>query len=162
MADGSDDAFEMSYVDLFVRAERVAMRILQNRAEAEDVAAETMVRALGSWIRIRTFQVAWVTKVAANLAIDQLRRRNRPPYVSADRPDGADATDTVALVAALQRLSSRQRQALVLHHMVGLTVTDTAAVMGLSPVSVKTHMQRGAAAVRAQLGPNFMEACDVS
>ena len=68
-------SFEDAYVELFARAQRIAARILDDWSEAEDVAAETMVRAMGSWSRMRAFSVPWVSRVATNLSIDAIRRR---------------------------------------------------------------------------------------
>src|ERR1700734_2867658 len=100
-------AFEDAYVELFTRARRIAARILDDRSEAEDVAAETMVRAMGSWSRVRAFSVPWVSRVATNLSIDAIRRR--PAVSSGGLPFSSDGdpTDRVMLVAAVRTLSSR-------------------------------------------------------
>jgi RNA polymerase sigma factor (sigma-70 family) len=63
-----------------------------------------------------------------------------------------DATDRIMLVNAVRALSSRQRQAVVLRYVVGLSEADTAQTMGLSPGMVKTHVQRGLAALRLWFG----------
>lgn len=148
---GWDGSFEERFVELFVRAERVAMRILADREAAEDVAAETMFRALRSWRRVRTYQAPWVTRVAANLAIDALRRRRRRPVeLPARREDGGD--DGFVTFDAVESLSERQRQAVVLHFVIGFTVAETASVMGLTEGTVKTHLQRASAALRSALG----------
>jgi hypothetical protein len=79
--------------------------------DAEDVAAETMVRALGSWSSMRTYRSPWVKRVATNLAIDVVRRRNLDrggqPAIWAD----VDSTDRIMVQAALAKLPERQRQA---------------------------------------------------
>src|SRR6516164_791318 len=62
--------FTAVYPSLFVLAERAAMKIVQDRATAEDVAADTMVRALASWGKVRGYARPWVTRVAVNRAID--------------------------------------------------------------------------------------------
>lgn len=160
MASESGEGFEQSYVELFVRAERVAMQILRNRFEAEDVAAETMTRAMGSWMRIRTYRLPWVTKVAANLAVDQLRRRARTGATAAAQLDWSDSTDRLVIASALRRLSRRQRQALVFHYLAGFSVEETASVMGITAGSTKTHIQRGLTAMRLQLGSDLVEAFD--
>lgn len=149
--DDDDEAFQDRYVALFVRAQRVADRILRNDAEAEDVAAETMVRAMSSWRRVRAYSTPWVTRVAANLAIDVLRRRRSAPGSLAADGASVDTADRVALLAALKKLPGRQREAVVLRHVVGLSVTETAQAMGLSPGTVKTHLHRGLLALRLDL-----------
>ena len=65
---------------------------------------------------------------------------------------GADAEFASALEAALQGLSNRQRQAFLFRTWQGMSVAETAAVMGCSAGSVKTHLSRANQALRTQLG----------
>jgi RNA polymerase sigma-70 factor (ECF subfamily) len=159
---GEQTTFEEAYIDLFVRAERVALRILGDRVDAEDVAAETMVRAMGSWARMRTYRAPWVTRVATNLAIDVVRRRNRDRAGEPAAWAECDSTDRIVVQAALAKLPERQRQALVLHYVVGLSGPETAQAMGLSALTVKTHLQRALAAMRQQFGDEFKETTDAA
>ncbi len=154
-------SFEDAYVELFALAQRIATRILDDRSEAEDVAAETMVRAMGSWSRMRAFSFPWVSRVATNLSIDAIRRR--APASSPRTPVSldADATDRVMLLWAMRTLSSRQRQAVVLRYLVGLGEGEVAETMGLSPGTVKTHLARGLAELRTRFGDAAQEMCRV-
>ena len=70
-------SFDEAFPDLAAVAYRVAYRLLGNRAEAEDVAQETLARAFVRWRRIRDHAVPWVARVAANLVLDQLRAKAR-------------------------------------------------------------------------------------
>jgi DNA-directed RNA polymerase specialized sigma24 family protein len=80
-------SFEEAYIELFLRAQRIAAGILNDRSEAEDVAAETMVRAMSSWSRVRAFSVPWVSRVARNLSIDATNRcRGQQPVSDRRRP----------------------------------------------------------------------------
>ena len=152
-------SFEETYVELFTRAQRIAARILNDWSEAEDVAAETMVRAMASWSRVRAFSVPWVSRVATNLSIDAIRRR--PAVSSRGLPFSfdADPTDRVMLLWAMRTLSSRQRQAVVLRYLVGLGEGEVAETMGLSPGTVKTHLARGLAELRTRFGDAAQEMC---
>jgi RNA polymerase sigma-70 factor, ECF subfamily len=54
-------------------------------------------------------------------------------------------------VEALSRLSRMQRGAVVLYHLVGYPVKETAAILGSTPAAVKVHLSRGRRRLRAIL-----------
>ena len=60
--------------------------------------------------------------------------------------------DWVDLAAALRQVPLAQREALVLHHMAGLTVEEVAVQLGAPAGTVKTRLARGRAALARQLG----------
>ena len=71
----SPEGFEDAFRDLYPRAFGLAFRMLGNRQAAEDVASETMARALLRWNRLDRERLAgWVLRVTANQAIDLMRR----------------------------------------------------------------------------------------
>jgi RNA polymerase sigma factor (sigma-70 family) len=145
---GDGDQFDQQFVDLFVQAERVAARIV-GRGEAEDVAAETLVRALLRWPKVASYAIPWVTKVASNLAVDRVRKGAKqlpPPPFARAAEDNVD--DRLLVVDELRRLSRRQREVMVLRHLVGLSDAETAASLGLSVDSVKTHGRRALTQLR--------------
>jgi len=151
--DEAEAEYEAAYPALFMAAMRLAYRILHDRDAAEDIAAEAMARAYAHWRTVRALahREAWVLRVAANLAIDVVRRQG--PVLEPLLADGfEDATAArVALTAALDALPRRQREALVLHFVGGMTEVEASATMGIDPSSVRTHIQRGLAAMRRQM-----------
>jgi len=169
---GFDEAFD----PLFGRAAIVARRIVADDTVAEDVAAESMARAYAHWGRIggRDWREGWVVRVATNLAIDTVRKRSRRGERSVDEaldagaqlPDPAASSDggsdevveRLDLVAAVGRLPRRQREAVSLHHLAGLPVSEVAEAMRVSPGSVKTHLHRGVARLRERIGPDVFGA----
>jgi RNA polymerase sigma factor (sigma-70 family) len=127
--------------------------MLGSREDARDVAQEAMARAYANWRRASTCPEAWVSRVAANLAIDLLRRRGRHEPVAAQ--SSADPAPSVAerieLVKALADLPRRQRQVVVMRYLADLPESEVAAQLGCSPGTVKQHASRGLSALRAAL-----------
>lgn len=153
-------AFDVAFERLFALAYRAAYRVLASREDAEDVTLTALARASDRWGRIQGNPDAWVTAVAANLAIDIWRRRKRAPEpevtLRVDSPD----LDRVDLMRALQQLPRRQRQTLVLRYFADLTEAETATVLGCSVGAVKQHGARGTATLRGILGDEFREPGD--
>ena len=147
-------SFERSFEGLYRLAYRVAFRILGDRPEAEDVAQETLARAVLRWSKLEARPEGWVSRVASNLAVDRYRRRARgrralsgPIGVVDDRMG-----ERADLVAALRSLPRRQREVVVLRYLADFSEADVAAALGCSAGSVKTHASRGLAALRQRLG----------
>ena len=143
-----------------------AMRMLDDRAEAEDVVQEAMLRLWKQAPHWRSGEAkvsTWLYRVVSNLCTDRLRaRRNaaRPGLDGiaepADPAPGAlaamtDAQRQAALQEALARLPARQRQAVVLRHIEGLANPEIAAVMQISTEAVESLTARGKRALKAIL-----------
>jgi RNA polymerase sigma factor (sigma-70 family) len=81
--------------------------------------------------------------------------RKAPPPLP-DAPDAEQAVITLmersAVVAALQRLSRRQREVVVLRYYAELSEAEIARMMGISQGAVKTHAARALSALRGVLG----------
>ena len=136
-----------------------AARLLSgDRAEAEDVAQETMLRlwrVARDWRQGETKVTTWAYRVATNLCIDRQRSKRRRGQVTLDAApepeDGApsaegrmqDARRMAALEAALADLPERQRQAVVLRHIEGLSNPEIAAVMEIGVEAVESLTARG-------------------
>ena len=147
---------EVSFARLYRRAYDVAFQLLGYRAEAEDVAQESMARAYIHWPKIHGYAEPWVVRVAGNLAIGSWRKNRRlGPLPEADTDGahddggpGANLADHLELRRALGRLSKRQREVVILRHLAGYSERETAATLGCSNGTVKQHSSRGLAALR--------------
>ncbi len=144
-----------------------AARLLSgDRTEAEDVAQETMLRlwrVAPEWRQGETKVTTWAYRVATNLCLDRQRARRRKAQTALeDAPDlpSADpsaegrlvqADRMAALQAALGELPDRQRQAVVLRHIEGLTNPEIAAVMEIGVEAVESLTARGKRALSAIL-----------
>ena len=143
-----------------------AARMLGDRAEAEDVTQEALLRlwhAAEEWETGAAKVSTWLYRVTANLCIDRIRRRRpqAPETAAAEIPDAApgavarmtDAARADALQAALARLPDRQRQAVVLRHIEGLGNPEIAAIMDIGVEAVESLVARGKRALAADLAP---------
>ena len=71
------DDFDAEFDNLWSRAYGVAYVVLGDRGESEDIAQETLARALVRWKKVSAYAEPWVVRVAGNLAIDRVRQRQR-------------------------------------------------------------------------------------
>jgi RNA polymerase sigma-70 factor, ECF subfamily len=126
--------------------------------EAEEVVQEAFARASVRWSWLRDYNApeAWVRRVALNLAADRarkLRRQTRAILRMRPLPEVSEVSvETLALVEALGSLPVRQRQAIVLHHLVGLPVEEVAQTLRVPAGTVKSLLARGRRALAARLG----------
>ncbi len=132
-----------------------ARRVLGDAAEAEDVAQEAMLRLwkIASDWRMGEAQVStWLYRVTANLCTDRLRKRRSVGLDEIAEP--SDPTPSVAvqmmqrsrgdaLQAALDQLPERQRQAVVLRHIEGLSNPEIGEIMDITPRAVESLTARG-------------------
>ena len=145
--------FDARYEGLFVRAERAATRVLQDPSQGEDIAAETMARALVSWNKIAGYAEAWVTRAAVNRAIDQCRRKE-PPIAAASWVDVDEGVvSKLVLYDALRRLPRRQREVVTMRYLLDLDEAETARILGTSPETVRTHARRALQKLRTTVPP---------
>jgi RNA polymerase sigma factor (sigma-70 family) len=144
------DDFDGQFDKLWGRAYGVAYVVLGDRGEAEDVAQETLARALVRWKKVSAYAEPWVVRVAGNLAIDKIRKQQRARGVPIRDLPPLDA-QRVDLQRALLELSPKQREVVVLRYVVDLPEVDVAQTLGCSVGTVKTHASRGLAALRRSL-----------
>ncbi|MFT3689075.1 RNA polymerase sigma factor [Paenirhodobacter sp.] len=134
---------------------RVAQRMLNDRAEAEDVAQEAMLRLwkiAPGWRPGEAKVSTWLYRVVTNLATDRLRRRrgvglDEAPEVEDDALSALDRmieTDRArALELALAQLPARQRQAVVLRYLEGMSNPEIAEAMETGVEAVESLTARG-------------------
>lgn len=156
-ANGDPAATRMLTERLSPRAFRLAFRLLGDRAEAEDITQEAMVKLwkiAPDWRRGEAKPATWLYTVTRNLCLDRLRRADRRsdtldavPEIEDTAPSAfrtlREAERAEALQAALGDLPVRQRTAVVLRHLEGLSNPEIAQVMDLSVEAVESLTARG-------------------
>jgi RNA polymerase sigma factor (sigma-70 family) len=133
-------------------------RMSGNHHEAEDLTQETLIRAyraLSGYDRDRISELRlgpWLWTIALNLGRNHLRDRSRrPTLVALEEPPGAEDPEPVdgqAWDKRLSSLSSPQRTAVVLRHVVGLGIDEISDATGRPPGTVKADIHRGLARLR--------------
>jgi RNA polymerase sigma-70 factor (ECF subfamily) len=131
-----------------------------DRRLAEDLVAEGFARAWASWSKVSKHPAprAWVLRTALNLRVSWWRRRNREiPLVGAECASPPASTEGLdpSLMAALNRLSARQREVIVLRILLDLDTHSTAAVLRIAPGTVTAHLARAADALQRDLADSF-------
>jgi RNA polymerase sigma-70 factor (ECF subfamily) len=144
----------------------VGLRVMRDRAAAEDVAQDTFVnayRALGGYPpeRIAALRLRpWLAQIALNLARNQLRRQQPHDRDEAVAEKAAPtAQEPLSLVQRreakdmwarlLNGLPDRYRLAVALRHVEGLSYDELAQATGRPLGSVKSDVHRGVALLRA-------------
>ena len=139
----------------------LAVRILRDRAEAEDTVQEVFVLV---WQQASRFDAArgtpeaWLCTMARSRALDRLRRRSsrREEPQSDDRPSSAapnTSEEALAVRKALDGLPDDQRRALELAYYEGLTQTEIAARLQEPLGTIKTRIRTAMIRLRGVLGP---------
>jgi RNA polymerase sigma-70 factor (ECF subfamily) len=156
-----------------------AMSILNNQADAEEVAQEAVLKAFSNLSRFRgeaKFST-WLVQITINEARLKLRKDRRHLYESVDEPkpdeegdyfpkDYADWREIPsealqrkelrdALKRAMAALPLKYREVLVLRDIEHLSIEETSQVLGISPGNVKTRLLRARLQMRDALAPGF-------
>lgn len=145
----------------------LAMRMLNDRGEAEDVAQETFVRIwkhAPSWKSGTAKFDTWVHRVALNLCYDKLRSKPEAEFKelneeSSDQIDAALKPDETMMAMqqrdqvayALAKLPVRQREALVLQYYQELSNIEAASLMGVSVDALESLLSRARRNMRSLL-----------
>ena len=162
----------LALAELYDRYGRLAygliLRVVRDTGIAEDLVQETFLRV---WNRVQGFDAQkgaigpWLLAVARNRAIDYIRsaggrERNTIEFEETDHPSlftdmepDILASDKARIVkAAVEKLSSHQRQVIELAYFEGLSQTEMAARMGQPLGTVKTWVRTALKNLRDELG----------
>lgn len=147
-----ESEFERHLADCPTLAYRVALSVLRNAAEAEDVAQDAMLRAFRNFHRLRdrTRFRGWLVRTAWRLSMDRLRahgRRERREIAVAREAHEPDAEGLAAsreferhVGAALDRLPEKLRIVMVLAAIEGYNTKELASLLDLPEGTVKSRL----------------------
>ena len=164
---------------------RLALRLMQNEAEAEDVMQETFMNAFKAIDNFegRSGLGTWLYRIAYNAAMMRLRKPqqyilsveetlseeegNLIPKQLFDwccLPEEDFVTDEVQseLERAIQKLPEKYKSVFVLRELEELSTQETAVALDLTPSTVKVRLHRARLQLREQLTPYFTEMAQVS
>jgi len=163
LAANDEAAFRLLVARHIDRAYAIALRIVESRADAEDVVQDTLLKVWthrGRWEHGRAKFSTWLYRVVTNRCID-LRRRPRTenvdtvPEVADTKPDATSVIErnevTSMLEAAMQRLPEQQRVAVILSYHENMSNGDIADVMETTVAAVESLLKRGRQQLREML-----------
>lgn len=160
MAD--DLAFERFVREQTGSLYRTAYLLTGNRHAAEELLQDTLTHLYPKWAVVAAAErpVAYVRRALANRFVSGRRApaaRGESMWEVPDTWDGSDLSETVAVSRTVWQLlgdlPERQRAAVVLRYFHDLSDTDVAEVLGCRPVSVRSLVSRGIAAMRSAYLP---------
>jgi RNA polymerase sigma-70 factor (ECF subfamily) len=157
---------------------RVAYRITESEADAEEIVQETFLRAyrsLGEFDARADFRT-WIYRIAVNCALQVLKKRKAESAVPIveefdDDHHGIQVADVGAgperlllnreiearRHAAMERMTSHERLAFVLRHVEGRSTEEIAAVLQITPNNAKQAVFRGVQKLRRSLAPLWVK-----
>ena len=156
----SGDALLTLLIPHLQDAGRLAQAMLRDPHEAEDAVQAAFENALRRRRQLRDIASAraWFLRIVSNDCKDRLRRRKRISFASLVpwlRAEGASTSSRVAdqdaIRRALAQLPARQREAVVLHHVLDHPISEVARVMDVPEGTAKASIHRAMSRLRTSL-----------
>lgn len=152
-------SFERFYSVEFPRMVEIAHVRSGSRMAAEDLAQDAMIAAYRQWADVGSLDRpgAWVRRVVLNRAASAYHRKKaearallRLAPLRGEPPESL-STETEAFWSEVRSLPTRQGDALILHYLGELSITEIAEVLDCAEGTVKVHLHRGRSALAQRL-----------
>lgn len=160
---GDTAAFQQLVEGYVRRARAIAMRLMRNPEDADDLVQDAFLRVLQKIDSVdpeRPFG-PWFFRVLVNTGLDTHRRRrtrqteDETSEVASDDPDPAELTEQSEIrrrfQEALNRLPPRQRAIVWSFEVDGMTTKEIAESLGVAEVTVRWHLHQGRRTLRTAL-----------
>jgi len=156
---GSVEPFDRFYNREFPAMVHIAHAMSGSRMAAEDLAQEAMVIAYKQWSEVGSLDRpgAWVRRVVLRRSASTFQRRKAELRALArltpktSEPPAPLSEETSGFWRAVRRLSKRQAEAIILHYLEQMSISEIADVMDCAPNTVKVHLHRGRKTLAATL-----------
>lgn len=157
----ADEAVTTLYAAHYAELVRLAALLVRSSGEAEEIVQDSFVAMHDKWRRLREPEkaVGYLRRTVVNRARSSQRHHrvaDKHSSVEVEVSPSAElhalaAESRAAVIDALHRLPTRQREVLVLRYYGNLSEADIAATLGISRGAVKSHASRGMTALRSSL-----------
>jgi len=175
---GEKDAYGLLVARHSQSVFRVAFRITENEADADEVVQEAFLRG---YRKLEDFDArsnfrTWIYRIAMNCALDVLnKKRSRTVVPIAGEYDSEEATVQLAdrtagpdrlllsqeiaarRQAAMEKLTATERIAFVMRHMEDRSTDEIAGALGIAPNSAKQAVFRAVQKLRQSLAPLWVK-----
>ena len=154
---GSAEATSRLYRRYYPLAWQWAYGIAGERARADDVAQDAILRAFAALDRFDTQRPLgpWLRRIVLNVARDELRRLRRAnlgvEWMADRRVDPAESGRSDEVVAAVRSLAPARRVVVVLHYWLDLPIDAIAAELDIPYGTAASRLSRGLADLQAAL-----------
>lgn len=158
---GDPQSFDFLVQRYMRKALSIAWGIVRDRAEAEDITQDALVKAYRNIRSMRTSEAfaPWLFRIVTNLALDRLRSMKRRPTdalpESLHAKERADATPSEAMAAridrAIEALPEKQRLAARLYLVEELSHAEIATILDMKEVSVRANLSHARRKLQEEL-----------
>lgn len=160
VTDGDKKALEQLYALCSPAVYSFALSILRNEEDAKDILQDSFVALYTHAERYRPKgnPMAWILTVTKNLCLMRLRQRKKDGDTPLEdlaftltAPEGTSIEDRILIEAALNSLSSEERQIVILHAVAGLRHREIARLLDLALPTVLSKYNRALKKLRKML-----------
>ncbi|MDD6728325.1 MAG: sigma-70 family RNA polymerase sigma factor [Eubacteriales bacterium] len=141
---------------------RVALSVVKNETDAEEVISESIYRAYKSRDSLKSESAfkPWILRIVHNTAVEMIRQNSK--IIPTDQPPEEiyengekDITTKLALRDAVNSLNQPYRTVIVLFYYENLSVSKIAQITSTSPIAVRKQLSRGRKMLRELLKEDF-------